>query len=161
MQLDFPEVKVIKTTENTFSKVPKLKKTAPYQTVLSITRLIILNYAPNVSSGSEKMLALLFYMNSLWEEYVLIKLQQACLNKDIEVYGQNSKGFWNGITIRPDIVLKRKLDNNKEDILIIDTKWKNIDQYQPSTHDLRKMYVYNEYWKSSRSLLLYPSQKKI
>lgn len=45
----------------------------------------------------------------------------------------------------------------KMETIIIDTKWKNIDQSQPSTHDLRQMYVYNEYWKSRRSLLLYPS----
>ncbi|WP_407509571.1 McrC family protein [Elizabethkingia anophelis] len=158
VQLDFPEVKSIKANENTFTKIPKSRKTAPYDTALSIARLIILNYAPNVSSGSETMLALLFDMNSLWEEYVLVRLKQASHDTDIKVYGQNSKKFWNNISIRPDIVLEKSLDNNEKEILIIDTKWKNIDQSQPSTHDLRQMYVYNEYWNSSRSLLLYPSQ---
>lgn len=155
LQLDFPEVKAIKANENTFSKIPKSRKTAPYQTALAIARPIILNYAPNISSGSENMLALLFDMNSLWEEYVLIKLKHAAMESQsrIEVYGQDSKAFWNGITIRPDIVLKK----NDEVALIIDTKWKNIDQSQPSTHDLRQMYVYNEYWKSEKALLLYPS----
>ncbi|MCF2218710.1 McrC family protein [Chryseobacterium sp. PS-8] len=153
VQLDFPEVKKINATEITFSKVPKSRKTVPYETALSIARLIILNYAPNISSGSEKMLALLFNMNSLWEEYVLVKLKQAAQGTGIEVYGQDSKAFWNGITIRPDVVLKK----NDEVVLIIDTKWKNIDQSQPSTHDLRQMYVYNEYWTSKKALLLYPS----
>lgn len=153
IQLDFPEVKSIKANENTFSKIPKSRKTAPYETALEIARLIILNYAPNISSGSEKMLALLFDMNSLWEEYVLVRLKQVCQNHEIEVYGQNSTAFWNNITIRPDIVLKKK----DEVVLIIDTKWKNIDQSKPSTHDLRQMYVYNDYWSSTKSLLLYPS----
>lgn len=153
VQLNFPEVKTIKANENTFNKIPKSRKTAPYENALAIARLIILNYAPNISSGSEKMLALLFDMNSLWEEYVLVRLKQACLNQNVEVYGQSSKGFWNGITIRPDIVLKK--DNKVA--LIIDTKWKNIDQSQPSTHDLRQMYVYNDYWRSTKALLLYPS----
>lgn len=157
VQLDFPEVKVIKANENTFAKIPKSRKTAPYETALSIARLIILNYAPNISSGSEKMLALLFDMNSLWEEYVLVRLKQVAEEKGVNVYGQNSLEFWNGITIRPDIVLKKKIDDENTNILIIDTKWKNIDQSQPSTHDLRQMYVYNEYWKSTRSLLLFPS----
>lgn len=157
VQLDFPEVKTINANENTFSKISKSRKTAPYETAISIARLIILNYAPNISSGSEKMLALLFDMNSLWEEYVLIKLKQAAQkrNNGIEVYGQDSKAFWNGVTIRPDIVLKK----NGEVVLIIDTKWKNIDQSKPSTHDLRQMYVYNEYWTGKRSLLLYPSNE--
>ena len=152
VQLDFPEVKSIKANENTFTKIPKSRKTAPYENALAIARLIILNYAPNVSSGSEKMLALLFDMNNLWEEYVLVRLKQVAQEKEVEIYGQNSLEFWNGITIRPDIVLKKN-----KNILIIDTKWKNIDQSQPSTHDLRQMYVYNEYWKSTRALLLYPS----
>lgn len=155
LHLDFPEVKAIKANENTFSKISQSRKTAPYQTALAIARPIILNYAPNISSGSENMLALLFDMNSLWEEYVLIKLKHAAMESQnrIEVYGQDSKAFWNGITIRPDIVLKK----NDEVALIIDTKWKNIDLSQPSTHDLRQMYVYNEYWKSEKALLLYPS----
>ncbi|UOE37301.1 McrC family protein [Chryseobacterium oryzae] len=153
VQLNFPEVKSINANENTFTRILKSRKSAPYENALAIARLIILNYAPNISSGSEKMLALLFDMNSLWEEYVLVRLKQACQDNDIAVYGQNSKLFWNGITIRPDIVIEK--DNDI--VLIIDTKWKNIDQSQPNTHDLRQMYVYNEYWKSKRSLLLYPS----
>jgi len=155
VQLNFPEVKEITANESTFSKVPKSLKTAPYETAVSIARLIILNYAPNISSGSEKMLALLFDMNSLWEEYVVVRLKQAVQesSEHIQVYWQNSKSIWNGITIRPDIVLEK--DNKVA--LIIDTKWKNIDDSNPSTHDLRQMYVYNEYWKSKRSLLLYPS----
>ncbi|MEI3790691.1 MULTISPECIES: McrC family protein [unclassified Chryseobacterium] len=155
VQLNFPEVKTIKASEQTFTKILKSRKTNPYDSALAIARIIILNYAPNVSSGLENMLALLFDMNSLWEEYVLVRLKQASQLTDIEVYGQNSKAFWNGITIRPDIVLKK----NDEVILIIDTKWKNIDQSQPSTHDLRQMYVYNEYWTGKKSLLLYPSNE--
>ncbi|OVE55492.1 McrC family protein [Chryseobacterium mucoviscidosis] len=158
IQLDFPEVKSIQANENTFSKIPKSRKTAPYETALYIARLIILNYAPNVCGGSENMLALLFDMNNLWEEYILVRLKQACQNKDIQVYGQNSTGFWNGITIRPDIVLEKKINDTEKEVLVIDTKWKNIEQSQPSTHDLRQMYVYNEFWKSTRAMLLYPSQ---
>lgn len=158
IQLDFPEVKSIQANEHTFSKIPKSRKTAPYETALSIARLIILNYAPNVCGGSENMLALLFDMNNLWEEYILVRLKQACQNKDIQVYGQNSTGFWNGITIRPDIVLEKKINDTEKEVLVIDTKWKNIEQSQPSTHDLRQMYVYNEFWESTRAMLLYPSQ---
>jgi len=156
LNLEFPNVKNIRINETTFDQVPNNRKTEIYQKALSIARLIILNYAPNIKSGSEQMLALLFDMNSLWEEYILIQLKKIAPKHTIEVYGQNSKSFWNGITIRPDIVLKNTIE---DEILVIDTKWKNIDQSNPSTHDLRQMYVYNEYWKSSRSLLLYPSNQ--
>lgn len=156
VQLDFPEVKNINVNEDTFTKLPKNRKTAPYETALAIARLIILNYAPNVRSGSERMLALLFDMNSLWEEYILERLKQAANIEGFTIYGQNSKSFWNNISIRPDIVIKKENDNNHQ-TYIIDTKWKNIDYSKPSTHDLRQMYVYNEYWDANNAMLLYPS----
>ncbi len=155
-QLNFPEVKTIQANKTTFSKLPKNRKTAPYETAIAIARLIILNYAPNINSGSEKMLALLFDMNSLWEEYILIRLKQVADEYGFKVYGQESKGFWNNISIRPDIVLEKGEGDNKQ-TFIIDTKWKNIDYSEPSTNDLRQMYVYNEYWNSNKAMLLYPS----
>lgn len=157
VQLDFPEVKDIRINKSTFTKIKKSRKSAPYQSALEIARFIILNYAPNISSGDEKMLALLFDMNSLWEEYVLVKMKREALKmEDTEVYGQSSKEFWQGITIRPDIVVKKK-----DQVYVIDTKWKNIGNFKPSTHDLRQMYVYNDYWFSVQSMLLYPATKTI
>jgi len=150
VQRDFPEVKNISVTEATFSKIPKTRKTAPYETALAISKFILLNFAPNISSGSENMLALLFDMNNLWEEYILARLKQS--DREVTVYGQQSTHFWNGISIRPDIVIEK--DEMK---FIIDTKWKNISYSKPSTHDLRQMYVYNDYWKSDKAMLLYPS----
>lgn len=152
VQLDFPEVKTISITETTFLKVPKTRKTAPYETAMAISKFIILNFAPNISSGSENMLALLFDMNSLWEEYILARLQQS--EKAVTIYGQQSTKFWNNISIRPDIVIESGKIN-----FIIDTKWKNINGGKPSTDDLRQMYVYNDYWKSDKAMLLYPSNK--
>jgi 5-methylcytosine-specific restriction enzyme subunit McrC len=96
------------------------------------------------------MLALLFDMNSLWEEYILARLKHS--EKDVTVYGQQSTTFWNNISIRPDIVIESGTNN-----FIIDTKWKNINGSKPSTEDLRQMYVYNDYWKSDKAMLLYPS----
>lgn len=151
VQLDFPEVKTISVSEATFSKIPKTRKTAPYETALAISKFIILNFAPNVSSGSENMLALLFDMNSLWEEYILARLRQS--NKEVTIYSQQSTHFWNGISIRPDIVIE--YGHLK---FVIDTKWKKISGNKPSTDDLRQMYVYNDYWESTRAMLLYPSK---
>lgn len=158
VQLDFPEVTNINITASTFAKFPASRKTAPYKTVIELARLIILNYAPNITQGSEKMLALLFDMNMLWEEYVLVSLKKhiALHGSSIEVYGQQSKSFWNGISVRPDIIIKKE-----ESVFVIDTKWKHINGFKPSTNDLRQMYVYNEFWRSSKSLLLYPSEKTV
>ena len=149
--VDFPEVKKIKATSATFNTLPKNRKIAPYKTALEIARLIILNYAPNISSGKENMLALLFDMNSLWEDYILKRLKNSKTD-NIEVFGQKTKEFWNGVNIRPDIVIQNGLET-----YIIDTKWKNINGSKPSADDLRQMYVYNDYWKSTKAVLLYPS----
>lgn len=149
--IDFPTVKKIKANSSTFNSLPKNRKIVPYKTALAIARLIILNYAPNISSGKENMLALLFDMNSLWEEYILVKIQHVAQD-GIEVFGQKSKVFWNGITIRPDIVIR-----NGSETYIIDTKWKNINGNKPSVEDLKQMYVYNDYWRSTKAVLVYPS----
>jgi 5-methylcytosine-specific restriction enzyme subunit McrC len=169
VQLDFPEVKDIAVNEATFTKIPQNRKTAPYQTAIEIAKFIILNYAPNISSGSEKMLALLFDMNNLWEEYILACLKKANIDRQYNISGQQSTSFWNGIKIRPDIVIekeKKEVDRvgvveetKAHTAFVIDTKWKNIGNIQPSTHDLRQMYVYNDYWKSTKAMLLYPSNE--
>ena len=156
VQLDFPEVSNINCNASTFEKIKLNRKTQPYETALEIARLIILNYAPNISSGSERMLALLFDMNSLWEEYILVQLKKACLLKPYQVLGQQSKYFWGSMTIRPDILITQG-DTTK---VVIDTKWKRVDGNKPSTNDLRQMYVYNDHWSSNCSILLYPGAKQ-
>ena len=153
IQLDFPEVRNIHATAATFDKLVLGRKEQPYITALKIARFIILQYSPNVKSGSEKMIALLFDMNNLWEEYILVQLKRAFKEEQYRVLGQRKKVLWNGITIRPDIVIM----NGDKTELIIDTKWKVIEHNKPSTHDLRQMYVYNEYWQSASALLLYPA----
>lgn len=48
-----------------------------------------------------------------------------------------------------------------DDYFVIDTKWRNIRNSSPSTQDLRQMYVYNDYRKSVRAMLLYPAEKSV
>ena len=156
VQLDFPEVSIIKCDRTTFDKIKLDRKTQPYEKAIEIARLIILNYAPNISSGSERMLALLFDMNTLWEEYILIQLKRAAINTSYKVEGQRTKPFWDNMSLRPDIVINQE---NKTQ-MIIDTKWKQIKENKPSSDDLRQMYVYNDHWISKNSILLYPGQQQ-
>lgn len=155
IQLNFPEVSKINIDSRSFTRIKLNRKSAPYKTALEIARFIILQYAPNIKHGQENMIALLFDMNSLWEEYMLNRIKYSARKSEdnIEVYGQRSKRFWQNITIRPDIVIKKN-----DRITIIDTKWKNIGGAKPSTQDLRQMFVYNKYWSSTKSILLYPTR---
>lgn len=155
-QLHFPEVRDIHVDSNTFERLLLSRKTEPYRTAIEIARLIILNYAPNVKAGAEHMLALLFNMNDLWEQYVLVKLQQSIPEWKAE--GQTSKLFWKSKTLRPDIVLTHRIS---KEVFVIDSKWKNFSYDTISSHDLRQIYVYADYWNAVGGMLLYPHYKNV
>ncbi len=154
IKLDFPEIKEIQITKIHFDQLNESRKTIPYSEAIKIAKMIILNYSPDIKNGQENMLALLFDMNKLWEEYVYRMLQR---NKpdNVSVDFQNSQKFWEGKTIRPDIVVTKR-GNDKTETFVIDTKWKVIDYRNPSDDDLKQMYAYNIYWDSGKSMLLYP-----
>lgn len=152
IQMDFPEVKKIKVNEQILSSLKLDRKTAPYEKAVEIARLIILNYSPDIKSGNEKMLSLLFDMNLLWEEYVLTMLRKECRDTGILVKGQDSKRFWGTYkTIRPDIVIEKDGET-----FVIDTKWKRPSNNQPSVEDLRQVYTYSRFWNTEKVMLLYP-----
>lgn len=136
-----------------FEKIRWGRKTKSYKKAINIAQLIILNYAPDIRAGKENMLAILFDMNKLWEEYVFRILQKANIKEKYRLSFQNSKRFWETKTIRPDILIESIETGHK---FIIDTKWKMISSNNPADDDLKQMYAYNMYWKATRGILLYP-----
>ena len=162
LRVSFPEIKEISIQKYHFDKVKENRKTVAYTRALQIAKMIILNYSPDIRSGQENMLTLLFDMNKLWEEYVYRMLLRT-KDDNLTVSFQNKQVFWEGRTIRPDLVLIRKNDNNDDETFVIDTKWKVLDASnpKPSDNDLKQMYAYNLYWNAKRSMLLYPNSKGI
>jgi 5-methylcytosine-specific restriction enzyme subunit McrC len=161
--LNFPEVKEIPINKPHFDKLTSNRKTAPYTEALKIAKMILLNYSPDIKGGDENMLALLFDMNKLWEEYIyrmLLKVDDS----SIKVNFQNRDKFWQEKVIKPDIVITKTEiidDDEKVSHFIIDTKWKIKEYAEPDDDDLKQMYVYNMYWKSDKSMLLYPTTKEL
>ena len=157
----FPEVQEKIINKSHFDQLVVNRKTTEYNEAIKIAKMILLNYSPDIKGGNENMLALLFDMNKLWEEYVyrmLAKLQ----HDNLEVGFQNHDKFWENKLIKPDIVLTKTIyDTKKEKKVkfkyIIDTKWKIIDPKKPGDDDLKQMYAYNMYWGATKSMLLYPS----
>lgn len=159
----FPEINEIEINKSHFDKITSNRKTAPYNEALKIAKMILLNYSPDIKGGDENMLALLFDMNKLWEEYIFRMLLKVD-DPSIKVNFQNRDKFWEDKIIKPDIVITQKvlIDGKMEDIhYIIDTKWKIKEYAEPDDDDLKQMYVYNMYWQSEKSMLLYPTSKKM
>ena len=156
-QLAFPEVDRIKPSLQLLESIKINRKTAPYERALELAKLIILNYSPDINHGQQKMIALLFDMNVLWEEYVLRSLKNYAFKNPQdgwEVSGQETKTFYGSHrTIRPDIVLRKGSDT-----FIIDTKWKRPTNKVASIEDLRQMYAYARFWNTNKVVLLYPGE---
>ncbi|MCU4173794.1 McrC family protein [Carboxylicivirga sp. N1Y90] len=157
VQLEFPEVSSKQVTSELLERIKLNRKTAPYSYPLEIARLIILNYSPDISSGQERMLSLLFDMNQLWEEYVLVILKKTLKASPFVVTGQETKPFWNYNYLQPDIVIQHKETN---ETFIIDTKWKQPGLSSASVGDLRQMYAYNRFWNAKKAMLLYPGENR-
>jgi len=153
----FPELDAIKIEHGHFGRLKESRKTASYSQALQIAKMLILNYSPDIRSGQENMLTLLFDMNKLWEEYIYRMLARET-DVNTKISFQNQKGFWETRSIRPDLVVSI----GKQDY-VIDTKWKRLDTSNPdpSMDDLRQMFAYNHYWKSKRSMLLYPNSMPV
>lgn len=157
--LHFPEMPDTKVTEATFQKLVLNRKTNHYQKVMEMARLLLLNYHPDISKGGNHVLALMFDMNLLWEQFVLTSLRKEFRLQNIpaQVRGQVSKHFWkptegNRATIRPDIVIESEIYG----CTVLDTKWKNLGGINPSVGDLRQMYVYHQYYGAEKVAIVYP-----
>lgn len=135
------------------------RKTEHYKYAISLAKLIIGNYCPDFSSGAHHVLAFLFDMNKLFENYVfksLKKYEKLFLNIKLKIGRQCSKVFWADKKIRPDILITYQNNDGGLDSFVVDTKWKIIDEDTPSDNDLKQMFVYNFLFASSQSFLFYP-----
>lgn len=157
MLLHFEHVSDIPVTQETFQRVTYQRNTERYRQALQLARLIILNYTPDLRGGREHVLAILFDMPALFEEYVYRLLKRAVPDfAGVSVKRQQSATFWSGQgmskTIRPDVVIET--ENNRR--VILDTKWKIPSDSRPADADLKQMYAYNLQFGAEESVLVYP-----
>ena len=146
----FPKISPYQVQPKDFDQLFQIQKYRPYWDLLNISRLILLNFSPDIRSGQHHLFALLFDMNKLFEEYIFWKLK-ALENEQVKIYRQVSKPFWQRRTIRPDLVIQIN-----EQKYVLDTKWKVLQHQSPSMEDLKQLYIYCQYFGAERGILLYP-----
>lgn len=153
LAFEFPELIDINVTDNTFATMSFDRKSEGYHDAISIAKLILLNYMPDSQIHSHNVIALMFDMNKLWEEYVYVMLRRHLT--EFEVTAQQQKVLWytSGDTkrIKPDIVINK---NNKG--YILDTKWKTPDG-TPSDADLHQLYTYLKFFDVDKVAFVYPA----
>jgi len=152
--LNFEDVTEKTITSSWFDSLKYNRNTERYKDSIILAKLIILKYSPDLRGGRENVLAILFDMNRLYENYVYRKLKILETNPEIpikRVKEQNRRPFWGNNNLRADIVVECESNN-----YVIDTKWKILKNNKPSDEDLKQMFVYNLHYDSNLSILLYP-----
>jgi len=147
-------------TDSTFESLQFNRNTAKYEKAVTLARLIIQNYSPDIKTGMHHVIGLLFDMNLLYEKvvYRLLKVLEIKYQQNhLRLSSQYSKKFWNSRTIRPDILGEFiSSTDQKKKCFIIDTKWKRPYDGNPADEDLKQMFAYNVHFGAYTSILLYP-----
>ncbi len=156
--MSFPELNDINVQESIFDKIVLNRKSQPYKTSLLISKMILLNFHPDVTKGKDEVVALMFDMNALWEKFVYHSIKS---NPIFEVEDQKVEDFWKinnqrKSFFKADIFIKHNNIN-----YVLDTKWKNLYDDNPSNDDLRQMFAYLHYYNARKTALLYPNNKEI
>ncbi len=140
-----------------FEKIRYDRNTERYRQAITLAKLIILKYSPDLKGGNENVLAIMFDMNLLFENYIYRKLKSLQSNPDIplmHIKEQNRTPFWESRGLRADILVE-----TKDKQLVIDTKWKVLNDNKPSDSDLKQMFAYNLHYETDLSILLYPKTR--
>lgn len=158
--LEWPKGKPVKVEPALFDRLTLDRKTADYAAALSIARLLLLNYHPDITAGRQQVLALMFDMNALWEEFMVCRLKAAAAAHGWKLLAQKKFGYWScgnrTKILIPDILLIHQ-DTQKR--VILDTKWKRPQQSRPDDQDLRQLLAYQLYFKADHAYLLYPGSQ--
>jgi len=152
--LNFEGITDQNITSRWFEKLKFDRNTERYRQALTLAKLIILRYSPDLKGGNENVLAIMFDMNLLYENYIYRKLKSIQSNSEIpaiQIKEQNRTPFWESRGLRADILLET---NGKR--FVIDTKWKLLNGDKPSDNDLKQMFAYNLHYETDLSILLYP-----
>ncbi len=155
IQIAFPSPPPYQWTPRDFEQLLQNSRYQSYNRVIELARLILMNFSSDIRYGQHQLLAILFDMNVLFEEYIFQQLKNTS-GSSIKISRQRSIPFWQRRSIRPDIIIEINGDK-----IVLDTKWKILKSATPSMEDLKQMYIYCRYFKAKKGILLFPSPGNI
>jgi len=146
-----------------FRAFPRDRLTRSYREVVDLAGSILFGPTPDVVSGRESHVALLFDMNKLFEEFIGRLILDLTSEGHLEISLQGPRR-WLGtenekidrFLLRPDVVLAQ----HGVPVGVIDTKWKRLPDEDPASQvseaDAYQMLAYMTSYKTSSGALLYP-----
>ena len=153
----FDEVGVSHNVKSDFSKVKLGRQMKDYELVLLWAKTFLLDNSYTPHKGNDIAFALLFDMNMLFESYVghYFKVNKKYSNVNIrtqdtryQLLYENDKGVFQ---LKPDIVLR-----NEKYTIVMDTKWKVLDDKRVGREDIYQLYGYGKKYRSQNLYLIYP-----
>ncbi|RZJ84479.1 MAG: restriction endonuclease [Chryseobacterium sp.] len=156
--LSFEGLTELNVSEATFDKIVYNRKNESYRAAMTISRLLLLNYFPDINVGKDHVMAIMFDMNLLWERFVYQSLKKFMHNAQVEP--QANKPYWKlagkrTTNLKPDVIILK--DGLK---YVLDTKWKLPNGNKPGPGDLQQMYAYTKYFNSDHTILCYPGTQE-
>lgn len=155
----FEKVDVCKDIRSDFGKVRIDRNSKEYEKLIQWSKVFLDDKSFSCFLGEVEANALLFPMELVYENFVACKLKKY-LKDTWEVSAQDT-GYTlfetpHRFEIRPDLVLR-----NGEKCVIMDTKWKILEDdpyhnYKIKSEDMYQMYAYSKRYKAEDIWLLYP-----
>jgi len=143
-----------------------------YDTALKWAKVFLLGQSFTSYRGMHLNTAILFPMQSLFESYVSAQIRKNMSEVEISfqdrqhwlVTDKSFDGSKRKFRMRPDIVIR-----SENEQIVADTKWKIINQYQPSCNynitsaDMYQLFAYGKNYQKDRPhtelLLIYPKSE--
>lgn len=124
-----------------------------YKPALSLARLILDYFSFSGSQGVEPFLAFLIDMNSLFEQYITVELEDKLKTSEYKIKDKENHTLDIGKQIKliPDILIYK----NENPCLIVDAKYKLVE----SQNDLYQMLAYCHAVKLSQAVLVHPESE--
>ncbi len=153
-------------------KVKFNRLNAEYENIFNLAKLLLFGNSIDLNAKDTKSYSLMFDMNKLFEEFIFEFIKKECCNpQNYLIRTENPQKHLFKETprfdLKPDITIYS--DDGKECKLIIDTKYKKINEFKSeeengdkykmngiSTQDIYQMFVYSQIYNCENIILLYP-----